>query len=107
MPTFRKIFKRFAPKWMGSSDHSDPSRPTTDQSHSKVQRFQHTGYTQFGITELEDYPDIERGQNGQASTTQSNNSDTVRSTLENISEEAILEQGKATYITTTQLGHGQ
>ncbi|KAJ4258078.1 hypothetical protein NW762_008218 [Fusarium torreyae] len=107
MPTFRKFFKRFAPKWMGSSDHSDPSRPTTDQSHSKVQRLQHTGYTQFDMTELEDYLDIERGQNNQTSITQSNNSGTVGSSLENISEEAISEQGKATYITTAQLGYSQ
>ncbi|KAF4968615.1 hypothetical protein FSARC_4039 [Fusarium sarcochroum] len=103
MPTFRKFFKRFAPKWMGSSDRSDPSRPTTDQSDSKVQRHQHMGYTQFGITELNDYPDAHDVENRRTPTTESNDSGTVGNALENISEEVILDQGKTTYITTSQV----
>ncbi|KAF5981272.1 monocarboxylate transporter [Fusarium bulbicola] len=60
MPTFRKFFKRFAPKWMGSSSDSGNSEPPSSDSLHKVQRKKHTGYTQFdtcGSLELATYPD--------------------------------------------------
>ncbi|KAF5621504.1 monocarboxylate transporter 8 [Fusarium tjaetaba] len=60
MPTFRKFFKRFAPKWMGSSSDSGSSEPPSNDSLHKVQRKKHTGYTQFdtcGSLELATYPD--------------------------------------------------
>ncbi|KAF5710904.1 monocarboxylate transporter 8 [Fusarium mundagurra] len=60
MPTFRKFFKRFAPKWMGSSNDSGSSEPPSNDSLHKVQRKKHTGYTQFdtcGSLELATYPD--------------------------------------------------
>ncbi|KAF5649375.1 monocarboxylate transporter 8 [Fusarium sp. NRRL 52700] len=60
MPTFRKFFKRFAPKWMGSSSDSGGSEPPSNDSLHKVQRKKHTGYTQFdtcGSLELATYPD--------------------------------------------------
>ncbi|KAI1032475.1 hypothetical protein LB503_012687 [Fusarium chuoi] len=60
MPTFRKFFKRFAPKWMGSSSDSGSSEPPSHDSLHKVQRKKHTGYTQFdtcGSLELATYPD--------------------------------------------------
>ncbi|KAF5669340.1 monocarboxylate transporter 8 [Fusarium circinatum] len=60
MPTFRKFFKRFAPKWMGSSSDSGNSEPPSSDSLHKVQRKKHTGYTQFdtcGSLELATYPE--------------------------------------------------
>ncbi|KAF5562457.1 monocarboxylate transporter 2 [Fusarium phyllophilum] len=60
MPTFRKFFKRFAPKWMGSSNDSGSSEPPSNDSLHTVQRKKHTGYTQFdtcGSLELATYPD--------------------------------------------------
>ncbi|KAF4430488.1 Monocarboxylate transporter 8 [Fusarium acutatum] len=60
MPTFRKFFKRFAPKWMGSSSDSGSSEPPSNDSLHKAQRKKHSGYTQFdtcGSLELATYPD--------------------------------------------------
>ncbi|KAF5552880.1 monocarboxylate transporter 8 [Fusarium mexicanum] len=60
MPTFRKFFKRFAPKWMGSSSDPGNSEPPSSDSLHKVQRKKHTGYTQFdtcGSLELATYPE--------------------------------------------------
>ncbi|KAF5258817.1 hypothetical protein FOXYS1_10584 [Fusarium oxysporum] len=60
MPTFRKFFKRFAPKWMGSSSDAACSEPPSSDLLQKVQRKKHTGYTQFdtcGSLELAIYPD--------------------------------------------------
>ncbi|KAF5242472.1 hypothetical protein FANTH_8638 [Fusarium anthophilum] len=62
MPTFRKFFKRFAPKWMGASSDSGSSEPPSSDSLHKVQRKKHTGYTQFdtcGSLELATYPETE------------------------------------------------
>ncbi|KAG7424641.1 Leporins efflux protein lepC [Fusarium oxysporum f. sp. raphani] len=47
MPTFRKFFKHFAPKWMGSSSDAVCSEPPSSDLLQKVQRKKHTGYTQF------------------------------------------------------------
>ncbi|KAF5974716.1 monocarboxylate transporter 8 [Fusarium coicis] len=60
MPTFRKFFKHFAPKWMGSSSDSGSSEPPSNDSLYKVQRRKHTGHSQFdtcGSLELAAYPD--------------------------------------------------
>ncbi|KAF6514527.1 hypothetical protein HZS61_005661 [Fusarium oxysporum f. sp. conglutinans] len=56
MPTFRKFFKRFAPKWMGSSSDAVCSEPPSSDLLQKVQRKKHTGYTQFDTCEYYSRP---------------------------------------------------
>ncbi|KAF5022704.1 hypothetical protein F66182_5252 [Fusarium sp. NRRL 66182] len=94
MPTFRKFFKRFIPKWMGSSGRSHPSKPATDQSLGKMHRQQHTGYTQFDMAELDNYPDIEVSKDMSVQTTKSSKAGVVGTTLDDTSEEAILHRSK-------------
>ncbi|RKK79416.1 hypothetical protein BFJ69_g4844 [Fusarium oxysporum] len=95
MPTFRKFFKRFAPKWMGSSSDAICSEPPSSDLLQKVQRKKHTGYTQFdtcGSLELATYPDTV-SRTAQV-TTGSICSGVMGSALDNASEEAILQQSK-------------
>ncbi|KAK7209017.1 hypothetical protein V2G26_016195 [Clonostachys chloroleuca] len=54
MPTFRKFFQKFAPKWLGSSygSQNHPSRGNTyKMSGSMVSRQHRTGYSQFDDAE--------------------------------------------------------
>ncbi|KAI1014552.1 hypothetical protein LB504_012112 [Fusarium proliferatum] len=108
MPTFRKFFKRFAPKWMGSSSDSGSSEPPSNDSLHKVQRKKHTGYTQFytcGSLELATYPDtVSRTTQ---ITTGSICSGVMGNTLDNASEEAILQPTKIVCTKTYNVSHGE
>lgn len=58
MPTFRKFLKRFAPKLMGTSPSTGPSKSSAlDISQSKLHRQQRTGYSQFDFVEMDNFSD--------------------------------------------------
>ncbi|RGP73078.1 hypothetical protein FLONG3_6393 [Fusarium longipes] len=66
MPTLRKFFKRFVPKWMGFSSTSEERPVVVVESGSslssrfgldKKKKKKHTGYSQFDTLELGNYPD--------------------------------------------------
>ncbi|KAJ4128544.1 hypothetical protein NW765_012930 [Fusarium oxysporum] len=108
MPTFRKFFKRFAPKWMGSSSDAACSEPPSSDLLQKVQRKKHTGYTQFdtcGSLELAIYPDTV-SRTAQV-TTGSICSGVMGSALDNASEEAILQQSKIVCTKTYNISHSE
>ncbi|EXK78255.1 hypothetical protein FOQG_17061 [Fusarium oxysporum f. sp. raphani 54005] len=108
MPTFRKFFKHFAPKWMGSSSDAVCSEPPSSDLLQKVQRKKHTGYTQFdtcGSLELATYPDTV-SRTAQV-TTGSICSGVMGSALDNASEEAILQQSKIVCTKTYNVSHSE
>ncbi|KAH8669362.1 hypothetical protein BGZ61DRAFT_460954 [Ilyonectria robusta] len=58
MPTFRKFLKRFAPRLMGSSGHSRPSKYSDyDASQRRLNRQQRTEYAQFDVVEMDNLSD--------------------------------------------------
>jgi hypothetical protein len=106
MPTFRKFFKRFAPRWMDSSSNADCPKPPSSGSLHKVNRKKHTGYTQFDTNcslELATYPDTV-GRTTQV-TTGSICSGVMGNTLDNASEEAILQHSKIVCTKTYNVSH--
>jgi hypothetical protein len=107
MPTFRKFFKRFAPKWMGCSSDSGSSEPPSNDSLYKVQRKKHTGYSQFdtcGSLELAAYPDT-LSRTTQI-TTGSICSGVMGKASDNASE-AILQPTKIVYTKTYSVSHSE
>lgn len=101
MPTFRKFLKRFLPKWMGSSGHSHPSKPTTfDTSQSKLHRQPHTGYTQFDIVELDNFSEHKKEGVIQATVADVESKGSGR---DDTSEEAILDERSIAHTKTFQV----
>ncbi|KAF5243320.1 hypothetical protein FAUST_2889 [Fusarium austroamericanum] len=102
MPTLRKFFKRFAPKWFGSSPTPEEAvvvGSVSDQSSrfglDKKKKKKHTGYSQFETMELGNYPDTVSQETqviaGKA------DEENLGNVLYNSSEEAILQQSKIAY----------
>ncbi|VTO83655.1 unnamed protein product [Fusarium graminearum] len=102
MPTLRKFFKRFAPKWFGSSPTPEEAvvvGSVSDQSSrfglDKKKKKKHTGYSQFDTMELGNYPDtVSQETQVIAGKVDEENLGNV---LYNSSEEAILQQSKIAY----------
>ncbi|KAM0359820.1 hypothetical protein ACHAP4_003428 [Fusarium culmorum] len=102
MPTLRKFFKRFAPKWFGSSPTPEEAvvvGSVSDQSSrfglDKKKKKKHTEYSQFDTMELGNYPDTVSQETqviaGKA------DEENLGNVLYNSSEEAILQQSKIAY----------
>lgn len=102
MPTLRKFFKRFAPKWMEFSPtamEAIVAEPASDELSrfglDKKKKKKHTGYSQFDTLELGNYPDtISQETQVTAGKTED---DGLGNALYNTSEEAILQQSKIAY----------
>ncbi|WXC46438.1 hypothetical protein QX201_006137 [Fusarium graminearum] len=102
MPTLRKFFKRFAPKWFGSSPTPEEAvvvGSVSDQSSrfglDKKKKKKHTGYSQFDTMELGNYPDtVSQETQVIAGKVDEENLGNV---LYNSSEETILQQSKIAY----------
>ncbi|KAM0327989.1 hypothetical protein ACHAQA_005388 [Verticillium albo-atrum] len=117
MPTFRKFLKRFAPKLMGSSGASRPSKSAkyADGSQSKLHRQQRTGYAQFDTVEMGDLPDRKdseqagtRGTVVSVSGRPKGQEGAVGGELrDDSSEEAILDNKAITYSRTFQVQYSQ
>ncbi|CAM1503371.1 Fc.00g081470.m01.CDS01 [Cosmosporella sp. VM-42] len=115
MPTFRKFLKRFAPRWMGSSGTSGPSKSSGyDISQSKQQRQQRTGYAQFDAVEMRNFSNRD-GKDGRVQTTVvgsggslTDDDPEVRGTnRDDTSEEAILDERSIAYTRTFDINYSK
>ncbi|KAM5374732.1 hypothetical protein ACJZ2D_006376 [Fusarium nematophilum] len=113
MPTFRKFLKKFAPRLMGSTGNSGPSKSTSyDVSQSKMNRQQRTGYSQFDIVEMDNFEDNNGPKGVRVETTVVGSTtkadlEASRTTRDDTSEEAILDERSIAYTRTFHVGYSK
>ena len=116
MPTFRKFLKRFAPKWMGSSGASRPSKSSgydisQNKQHRQQHRQQRTGYAQFDGVELHSFSNkegrIQTTVVGSGGSLTDDDREVRAANRDDTSEEAILDERSIAYTRTFDIKYSR
>ncbi|KAF7554825.1 hypothetical protein G7046_g6707 [Stylonectria norvegica] len=116
LPTFRKFLKRFAPKWMGSSAASRPSKSSAydlsqNKQHLQQHRGQRTGYSQFDAVEMQNFSNknsrIQTTVLGSGGSLTDEDREARAANRDDTSEEAILDETSIAYTRTFDIKYSR